>query len=457
GTRGAGLPAPSPRSPSQAAAERTPSPACGQARQQQAQSKGKAGSLPSAPPLAPPHPTHWARPHPSPRLLSPANGGGGAARLPWRRAAFVLGGVPGRRHGWPTAVPAEVGPVLLAVAARASAAGEGGGALQKRQLSDREERSRGNREETAAPPAGSSRFPVSRLLVAGVDVRRRGVPGGRAQSRRIRAYRGQRAGPGGRSTSRRATFNGGSERKKPSETGWEKKELKNEVWEYSSYVMCFVNDQLLGDALDLQKWAHKIWDIIDFRPPALYEALTVDFSTNFLRDTKHDFVFLDIAIDFYPIGRLIFELYCDVCPKTCKNFQVLCTGIAGFSQSGFRLHYAGSIFHRIVRNGWIQGGDIVAGKGDGGESIYGPTFEDENFTIPHNKRGVLGMVNKGRHSNGSQFYITLQPTPYLDRKYVAFGQLIEGTEVLQQLELVPTENERPTQQCIIIDSGDLYT
>ncbi|XP_023506671.2 probable inactive peptidyl-prolyl cis-trans isomerase-like 6 isoform X1 [Equus caballus] len=236
-----------------------------------------------------------------------------------------------------------------------------------------------------------------------------------------------------------------------------KRELKNEVWEYSSYVMCFVNDQLLGDALDLQKWAHKIWDIIDFRPPALYEALTVDFSTNFLRDTKHDFVFLDIAIDFYPIGRLIFELYCDVCPKTCKNFQVLCTGIAGFSQSGFRLHYAGSIFHRIVRNGWIQGGDIVAGKGDGGESIYGPTFEDENFTIPHNKRGVLGMVNKGRHSNGSQFYITLQPTPYLDRKYVAFGQLIEGTEVLQQLELVPTENERPTQQCIIIDSGDLYT
>ncbi|KAB1275580.1 putative inactive peptidyl-prolyl cis-trans isomerase-like 6 [Camelus dromedarius] len=159
-----------------------------------------------------------------------------------------------------------------------------------------------------------------------------------------------------------------------------KRELKNEIWEYSAYVMCFINDQLLGNALDLQKWAH-----------------------------KHDFVFLDISIDFYPIGRLIFE----------------------------------------VR-------DIVAGKGNGGESIYGPTFEDENFSIPHNKRGVLGMVNKGHHSNGSQFYITLQPTPYLDRKYVAFGQLIEGTDVLQQLELVPTENERPVQQCRIIDSGDLY-
>ncbi|XP_023389140.1 peptidyl-prolyl cis-trans isomerase-like 6 [Pteropus vampyrus] len=171
---------------------------------------------------------------------------------------------------------------------------------------------------------------------------------------------------------------------------------------------------------------------------------------------RHDFVFLDISIGFYPIGKLIFELYCDVCPKTCKNFQVLCTGKAGFSQSGVRLHYAGSIFHRLVQNGWLQGGDIVAGKGDGGESIYGPTFEDENFSIPHNKRGVLGMVNKGRHSNGSQFYITLQPTPYLDKKYVAFGQLVEGTEVLQRLELVPTENERPIQQCLIIGSGDIY-
>ncbi|XP_054346019.1 probable inactive peptidyl-prolyl cis-trans isomerase-like 6 isoform X7 [Pongo pygmaeus] len=192
-----------------------------------------------------------------------------------------------------------------------------------------------------------------------------------------------------------------------------KRELKNETWEYSSSVISFINGQFLGDALDLQKWAH-----------------------------EHDFVFLDICIDSSPIGRLIFE--------------VLCTGKAGFSQRGIRLHYKNSIFHRIVRNGWIQGGDIVYGKGDDGESIYGPTFEDENFSVPHNKRGVLGMANKGRHSNGSQFYITLQATPYLDRKFVAFGQLVEGTEVLKQLELVPTQNERPIHMCRITDSGDPY-
>ncbi|XP_008261579.1 probable inactive peptidyl-prolyl cis-trans isomerase-like 6 isoform X3 [Oryctolagus cuniculus] len=234
-------------------------------------------------------------------------------------------------------------------------------------------------------------------------------------------------------------------------------ELKGKTWEYSALVMCFINDQLLGGACDLQKWAQKMWDIVDVKPPALYDALTLDYSTQFLRDTKHDFVFLDIAIDSVPIGRLVFELYSDVCPKTCENFQLLCTGKAGFSQRGVRLHYKDSIFHQIVPNGWIQGGDIVAGRGNDGESIYGPVFEDENFSIPHDKRGVLGMVNKGRHSNGSQFYITLQATPYLDRKYVAFGQLIEGTEVLKQLELVPTQNERPIYLCTIMDSGDLYT
>ncbi|KAK7808519.1 hypothetical protein U0070_003156 [Myodes glareolus] len=170
-----------------------------------------------------------------------------------------------------------------------------------------------------------------------------------------------------------------------------KRELKGETWVYSSYVMCFINDQLLGNAFDLKKWAQKVWDVVDVRPSALYEALTLDYSTKFLKDTKASYT------------------------------------------------------------------DIVQGRGDDGESIYGPIFEDENFSIPHNKRGVLGMVNKGHHTNGSQFYVTLQAAPYLDKKYVAFGQLIEGTEVLKQLELVPTENERPTLLCSIADSGTLHT
>ena len=65
--------------------------------------------------------------------------------------------------------------------------------------------------------------------------------------------------------------------------------------------------------------------------------------------------------------------------------------------------------------------DILHGRGDSGESIFGETFEDETFAIPHNRRGILGMANKGRHTNASQFYVTLQPTPWMDCKFVAFG------------------------------------
>ncbi|XP_072499131.1 probable inactive peptidyl-prolyl cis-trans isomerase-like 6 isoform X1 [Notamacropus eugenii] len=233
-----------------------------------------------------------------------------------------------------------------------------------------------------------------------------------------------------------------------------KRELKGETWRYPSTVMCFVNDQLLGNEGCLQKWAYKKWGYKDFKPIPLYEALTSDYVAEYLKNSKRPMVFLEITVNKRPIGRLVFELYADLCPKTCHNFQTLCTGKAGFSRSGLKLHYKNTIFHRLVKNGWLQGGDINMGKGDGGESIYGPVFEDENFAVPHDKRGVLGMANQGRHTNGSQFYITLQKAPYLDRKYVAFGQLIEGTRVLQILEVVDTVNERPVYACRIIDCGN---
>ncbi|KAM4040447.1 putative inactive peptidyl-prolyl cis-trans isomerase-like 6 isoform 5-T5 [Anomaloglossus baeobatrachus] len=213
-----------------------------------------------------------------------------------------------------------------------------------------------------------------------------------------------------------------------------KKEIKGDVWEFSSHVMCYVNGQFIGDEKALKIWANDTWGYKDYRPLALYKALAEDFYTKYMRSTK---------------------LYSDMCPKTCKNFQYLCTGEAGDSKSGLKLHYKGTPFHRIVKNGWVQGGDIASGKGNGGESVFGDTFEgkDENYAVPHNNRGILGMANKGRHSNGSQFYITLQATPYMDRKHVAFGQLIEGSEVLQKMEDIATYNERPRVDCIIVDCG----
>ncbi|CAM9136056.1 unnamed protein product, partial [Lampetra fluviatilis] len=164
-----------------------------------------------------------------------------------------------------------------------------------------------------------------------------------------------------------------------------------------------------------------------------------------------DFVFMDVAMDGEPAGRLVFELFTELCPRTCANFRALCT--ADGSQGS--PSYKGSLVHRVVPNGWIQAGDITAGRGNGGTSIYGPTFEDESFAVSHSCRGVLGMANRGRHSNSSQFYVTLQPAPWMDRQFVAFGQLVQGLELLSRLELVATRYERPNVECRVVHCGQI--
>ncbi|XP_034086840.1 probable inactive peptidyl-prolyl cis-trans isomerase-like 6 isoform X1 [Gymnodraco acuticeps] len=233
-----------------------------------------------------------------------------------------------------------------------------------------------------------------------------------------------------------------------------KRELRGDVWQYSSSLMCFLDGLLLGNEKDLTRWAKNEWNFSFTRPQAFYMALTEDYYNKHLRNTGHQFVFMEIEIAGEAVGRLLFELFSDICPKTSKNFEALCTGERGGSVSGLPLCYKGSLFHRVVPNGWVQGGDInPVRKGDGGESIYGPAFEDESFAVSHTKRGTLGMANKGPHSNGSQFYITLQPTPWMDRTYVAFGHVVEGVDILRRLEEAVTCNERPKYECKVTDCG----
>ncbi|XP_062896847.1 probable inactive peptidyl-prolyl cis-trans isomerase-like 6 isoform X1 [Mobula hypostoma] len=232
-----------------------------------------------------------------------------------------------------------------------------------------------------------------------------------------------------------------------------KKQRGSDIWGFSSCVMCFLNGQLLGDEKDFLEWASAEFSYIDYRPKPLYEAIASDFYSKYLKDTKHTFVYMEISIEQQPVGRLLFELFTDICPKTCKNFAALCTAEASSSPVDTQPCYKGTIFHRLVKNGWIQGGDVLSNRGDGGVSTYGETFNDENFAISHCKRGILGMANKGPHTNGSQFYITLQPTLWMNTRFVSFGHLIAGTEVLNKLEVVPTYNERPTMECKITDCG----
>jgi peptidylprolyl isomerase len=164
-------------------------------------------------------------------------------------------------------------------------------------------------------------------------------------------------------------------------------------------------------------------------------------------------VFFDISIDGAPAGRLIFELFADVVPKTAENFRALCTGEKGVGTKGKPLTYKGSSFHRIIPDFMCQGGDFTAGNGTGGESIYGRTFEDENFSLKHDKAGLLSMANAGPNTNGSQFFITTTVTPWLDGKHVVFGELKEGLELLQAIEARGSRSGQPRGTVVIADCG----
>ncbi|XP_063159364.1 NK-tumor recognition protein isoform X2 [Candoia aspera] len=169
--------------------------------------------------------------------------------------------------------------------------------------------------------------------------------------------------------------------------------------------------------------------------------------------------FFDIEINREPVGRIIFQLFSDVCPRTCKNFLCLCTGEKGIGKTtGKKLWYKGSTFHRVVKSFIIQGGDFSEGNGKGGESIYGGYFKDENFILKHDRAFLLSMANRGKHTNGSQFFITTKPAPHLDGVHVVFGLVISGFEVIEQIENLKTDPaSRPYADVRVIECGVLVT
>jgi cyclophilin family peptidyl-prolyl cis-trans isomerase len=157
--------------------------------------------------------------------------------------------------------------------------------------------------------------------------------------------------------------------------------------------------------------------------------------------TKTESKEMTVAVINTNMGKIEIELFADKTPKTVENF-------VGHAEKGY---YNGIIFHRVIKDFMIQGGDPT-GTGRGGESIWGKPFEDEIVeSLTFDKPGYLAMANAGPNTNGSQFFITVIPTTWLNGNHTIFGEVIGGMDVVYEISKVSTikPGDKPVKDVVM--------
>jgi cyclophilin family peptidyl-prolyl cis-trans isomerase len=152
-------------------------------------------------------------------------------------------------------------------------------------------------------------------------------------------------------------------------------------------------------------------------------------------------------------GRFVIALFGETAPMTVLNFASITKGYQRGDES--KLHYKNTTIHRIVPDFVVQMGDVTVGDGTGSRSIYGDNFIDENFALSHRAPGWVAMANRGKDTNGSQFFILLSKARWLDGKHVVFGKVIRGFDTVRTIGELSTNPKTalPDLEVRIVDCG----
>ncbi|OMJ81235.1 hypothetical protein SteCoe_18353 [Stentor coeruleus] len=230
------------------------------------------------------------------------------------------------------------------------------------------------------------------------------------------------------------------------EVDWEQFQMKKcGKYDPNLEILCYIDTLLIGGISELSQIALEKYKYIENTNLSTFATEAERAYLQKLSNPSKKYVIWHIKIANNKEQPLVIELDIQKCPKSCDNFWQL-------SNPNNTLYYAGSTIHRIVSNGYIEGGFINTPSGKSPFSINGGFFDDENYSYLHDKPGVIGMSKYGRNENGSLFYITLRPFPNLDGRMVAFGRVVEGMNVVRLISNVNVVNQKPSDLIVITKS-----